>query len=375
MTDRNARRLLVWDLPTRVFHWLLVLGFLGAWLSSDDDRYLYIHVFAGYSVFALLVFRLAWGWVGTHHARFHTFAYDWPSVTAYLKGLLNGQAARYVGHNPAGSWAIFLMLCLILAVTISGMLVFGGEEGHGPVARFVSSLVGDYARPLHEFLAWSMITLVGLHLAGVVVESVLHRENLIGAMITGYKIGGDRPGDAPEVGHRGLVAVVVLLGMIAFAGYFFRGYLTAKVDAPFIPLKGRQLADDPVWHEECGDCHLPYHPTLLPARSWNRLLDEQADHFDEDLGLDEETIAHLRRFMTSHAADTGVSEPARKIFRSIPPHETPIRITGTPYWKQKHSEIDDSVWKNPKVHGHGDCEACHEDAEAGTFEDAAMRLP
>ncbi len=374
MSDPSKKQL-VWDLPTRIFHWLLVLGFLGAWLSSDDDRYLYIHVFAGYTVFALLVFRLAWGWFGTHHARFHTFAYDWPSVTAYLKGLINGQAARYVGHNPAGSWAIFLMLCLILGVTVSGMLVFGGEEGHGPVARFVSSLTGDMARPLHEFLAWTMIAVVGVHIAGVVVESFLHHENLIGAMITGYKIGGDRPGDTPEVSHRSIVGVVILLGMIAFAGYFFRGYLTATADEPFVPLKGRQLADDPVWREECSDCHLAYHPTLLPARSWNRLLDEQAEHFDEDLGLDEETIDHIRRFMTTHAADTGISEPARKIYASIPPTETPIRITETPYWKRKHEEIDESVWKDPKVAGYGDCAACHEDAEAGTFEDAAMRLP
>ncbi len=79
--------------------------------------------------------------------------------------------------------------------------------------------------------------------------------------------------------------------------------------------------------------------------------------------------------MTAHAADTGVSEPARKIFRSIPANETPIRITETPYWKEKHREIGEAEWKSPKVHGHGDCAACHEDALAGTFEDAAMRLP
>ena len=373
--SKQRNKQLVWDLPTRVFHWLLVLAFLGAWLSSDDDRYLYIHVFSGYTVLTLLVFRLLWGWIGTHYARFHTFAYDWPSVTAYLKGLLNGQAARYLGHNPAGSWAIFLMLLLILLVTSTGMLVFGGEEGHGPVARFVSSLVGDFAREAHEFLAWSMIVVVGMHLAGVLVESFLHRENLIGAMISGYKIGGDGGSDEGTVSQRSIVAVVILLALLVFAAYFFRGYVTSTKDDPFLPLHGPQLATDEVWRSECSDCHLAYHPSLLPARSWRRMLREQENHFDEDLGLDEETLSHLQAFMTANAADNGLTEPARKIFASIPATESPLRITATPYWKAKHDEIDDSVWKNPKVNGYGDCEACHRDAVAATFEDAAMHLP
>src|SRR3569832_2373175 len=126
-------RLLIWVLPTRVFHWLLVAAFTAAWVTFDDNRYLDVHVYAGYLFFGLLVFRLVWGMIGSRHARFRSFAYEWPSVWAYLRGLLSGQAARPEGHNPAGAWAIFLMLALGLLVSLTGVMVLGGEEGHGPL--------------------------------------------------------------------------------------------------------------------------------------------------------------------------------------------------------------------------------------------------
>ena len=97
-SDSSSAR--VWDLPTRIFHWLLVLVFGGAFLTSDDNRFLYAHVYCGYALLALLLFRFVWGAVGTHYARFRAFAYDWPSVYAYLKGLLTGSAARHIGQNP-----------------------------------------------------------------------------------------------------------------------------------------------------------------------------------------------------------------------------------------------------------------------------------
>ncbi len=371
MTEQNER-VLVWDLPTRVFHWLLVLSVSACWLSSDDDRYLYIHVFAGYSAFLLLMFRLTWGVWGTHHARFRSFAYEWSSVTEYLKGLLNGQAARHIGHNPAGSWAVFLILILILLTTLFGILLFGGEEGHGPVSKYVTWAMGGLARPAHEFLAWSLFAVVMLHLGGVILESIWHKENLTAAMVSGFKDGGEGRGGG-HVSHRGIVGVLLLIGLLLFAGYFFRGYVTSTKDNPFLPFAGTRLADNELWREECGDCHLAFHPTLLPGVSWRRLMQGQEDHFGEDLALEEETVVAIRDFLVTNAADHGRTEPARKIFASIHPGDVPVRITQTPYWKDKHEEIDDANWDKAK--NHANCGACHRDAEVGTFEDAQMHLP
>lgn len=114
-------RVIIWDLPTRVFHWLFVASFVLAWLTYDDNRFLFVYVYAGYMFLGLLIFRFLWGVVGTYYARFHTFAYDWTSVSAYLKGLLNGQAMGHIGHNTAGGWAIFIMLALGVLVSIAGL--------------------------------------------------------------------------------------------------------------------------------------------------------------------------------------------------------------------------------------------------------------
>ncbi|HHH36237.1 MAG TPA: cytochrome B [Gammaproteobacteria bacterium] len=377
MTGKDIRRgreekLLVWDLPTRVFHWLLVCAFALAWLTHDDNRFLYVHVYGGYALLGLLLFRLLWGAFGSHYARFHAFAYDWPSVSAYLKGLITGRAARHIGHNPAGAWAIFLMLVLGLAVSISGLLVLGGEEGHGPLAGLVSFPVGEASREVHELTAWFMLAMVALHLLGVAVESVIHRENLVMAMISGYKPGA--PG-ARAAERRGLAALLLLGLAFASALAYFQGYLAETPDRPFLPFEGPRLPDNALWRSECGDCHLAYHPTLLPARSWAALLDGQADHFGEDLALDEETVAALRVFLTANAAESHLSEPAWKISLSVPAGEVPLRITETPYWIRKHRKIDQRYWKSEAVAGKGDCGACHLDAEAGTFEDSDMRLP
>jgi len=370
MSSRD--HVLVWDLPTRAFHWLLVLSFAAAWLAFDDDRYLYIHVYAGYVLLGLLIFRLLWGVIGSYHARFYTFAHDWPSVSAYLKGLLTGQAARYLGHNPIGGWAIFFMLILGLVVTLSGMLTLGVEERHGPFAGLLSFDASAVLREIHEISAWTMLVMVVVHLGGVIVESFIHRENLIMAMISGYKEGGE---SGVDVRPWSIVAVILLLLIFASAFFTFRGYLSDTEQEPYLPFKGIVLSDNELWREECGDCHMAYHPSLLPARSWQAVMDGQNDHFGDDLDLDEDVSAEISQFLLTNSAEQLVIEPSWKILRSTPDDETPLRITEAIYWKDKHKDIAQRYWDSDKVGGKGDCGACHRDADAGTYEDAAMRLP
>ncbi|MEZ5590233.1 MAG: cytochrome b/b6 domain-containing protein [Gammaproteobacteria bacterium] len=101
------QKILVWDVPTRVFHWSLALSFLGAYISGDSERWRDLHIMFGYTMLGLIVFRLVWGIIGTRYARFSSFLYGPGRVLAYLKSLLGGENKHYVGHNPAGSWAIF----------------------------------------------------------------------------------------------------------------------------------------------------------------------------------------------------------------------------------------------------------------------------
>ena len=105
----NTHQVRIWDLPTRLCHWLLVVTFIVAMLSQGDDRYLDIHVLSGYVFLELLGFRLIWGFIGSHYARFSQFLFDKKAVWHYLKTLATIQRQHFLGHNPAGSWAIFFI--------------------------------------------------------------------------------------------------------------------------------------------------------------------------------------------------------------------------------------------------------------------------
>ena len=189
--------ILVWDLPLRLFHWLLAASFTGAFLTAESERWRDVHVMLGYTVLVLLVFRVMWGFVGTRHARFASFAYGPSRVASYLRSLATRVPDHYTGHNPAGSWAIYALLASAVAVGGTGLAVYN-ESG------------GKWVEHLHEFVANAMLAVVALHVIGVIGGSLLHRENLPRSMITGYKMGPVK--DAAGSPHR-FVAVLLLAVM------------------------------------------------------------------------------------------------------------------------------------------------------------------
>src|SRR5450830_1248989 len=181
------QRTLIWDLPTRLFHWTLALSFVGAWLTSESDPWLGVHVFLGYLMLGLVVFRVIWGVMGSHYARFSSFWFGPQAALTYVREMLKNKAARHVGHNPAGSLAIYLLLLLTGVIGVTGIFTLGGEERQGLAAGVLSIAQGQALKPLHEWAATAMLLLVFGHIAGVVVESFLHKENLARSMVTGTK--------------------------------------------------------------------------------------------------------------------------------------------------------------------------------------------
>ena len=172
----TQERILVWDLPTRLFHWLLAGTFAGAWLTADSERWIDVHVTLGYTFAGLIAFRLLWGFVGTRHARFASFVAGPRRVLSYLASLVTGKPQHHVGHNPAGGWAVLALLGLGLATAVAGFLTYADYGG-------------NWLEELHEGAASAMLGLVFIHVAAVVVSSLLHKENLVRAMITGLKRG------------------------------------------------------------------------------------------------------------------------------------------------------------------------------------------
>jgi cytochrome b len=169
-------RILVWDLPTRAFHWLMAFSFAGAYVTSESEKWRDVHVVLGYTMVGLIAFRVLWGLIGTRYARFGSFLYGPRAVVAYAKSLVTVEPQHFVGHNPAGSWAIWLILVLGLATGASGYAVY-------------ADVGGELFEELHEVVSNAMLAVVLVHIAGVVFSSILHGENLARSMVTGYKLG------------------------------------------------------------------------------------------------------------------------------------------------------------------------------------------
>lgn len=170
----TTSKVLVWDVPTRVFHWLLAGSFFAAYALSESERLRHLHVMFGYTVLGLVVFRLVWGFVGTRYARFSSFLFGPKSVLRHVGGMARLRSEPHVGHTPAGSWAIYAMLILALVTAVSGYLNF-------------NDIGGDAMEEIHEVAANAWMLLVCVHIAGVIVSSLVERQNLPRSMVTGYK--------------------------------------------------------------------------------------------------------------------------------------------------------------------------------------------
>lgn len=193
-------KILVWDAPVRTFHWLLVVSFAGAYLSAESESWRLLHVTLGYTMGGLIAFRLVWGVLGTRYARFGSFVRGPGAVGRYLKTVIAGKPAHYIGHNPAGAVAIVLILLVGAAIVATGYAVY-------------NDIGGDWLEEAHELVGNGMLVLVGVHLAGVALASYLHRENLPRAMVTGVQQGPPSEGIARAWWS---VALALLLAVAAF---------------------------------------------------------------------------------------------------------------------------------------------------------------
>lgn len=193
---------LVWDLPTRIFHWLLVIFFVGAILTQESEKWRLFHVTFGYSMVGLVIFRLIWGFIGSKYARFTEFVRSPQDVLDYSLKTVSGKGRRYIGHNPLGSVAVLIMLFLILLIGLTGYIVF-------------NDLSSEWVNELHEFFGNLLLAIVGIHIGGVFLSGLKHRENLIKSMITGKKLGES----SQSISHNYWWVAILLIVGVAFFWY------------------------------------------------------------------------------------------------------------------------------------------------------------
>ena len=340
---------------------VLAIGFLA------PEWWMGIHVWLGYGVAGLIVFRLIWGVFGSEYSRFTSFIFSPRQTWSHIRGLIRGRPPHSIGHNPLGAVMVFAMIATIAGIVATGLIALGGEENQGPLVGFVGFSVGDGAKEVHSILAIALMVMIGLHILGVFAESWLGRESLIRTMISGRK--RLPPGAVltnPRPARRRAAAVATACASIAI---ILIGSLASTVPASGLIAMPRQAA----FQEECGECHEVYHPSLLPRASWSAMMAGLENHFGEDASLSPDTGQAIAAYLAKYASESWDTEAANRL--RVVDGAAPTQITATPFWKRKHGEIGKSVFETKPLRGRGNCAACHQDARSGRFDDQMIAIP
>ncbi len=205
------RKIRVWDLPVRLFHWTLVaLIAISIVTQNIGGNAMEWHFLSGYAVLTLIVFRLAWGLVGTRYARLSDLVHSRSTIVAYLRGA-GKSPQKYHGHNPVGSLSVFALLGVILVQAVSGLFANDDIASEGPLVKFISKDLSDKVTWFHtEISAWVIYILIGLHIAAVVYYYALKKQNLVKPMFTGDKeVDSDAPAANDSWGMRLLAAGIL----------------------------------------------------------------------------------------------------------------------------------------------------------------------
>ncbi|CAM3700833.1 cytochrome b/b6 domain-containing protein [Polynucleobacter arcticus] len=210
-TGRLREKILVWDMPVRIFHWLLVICFAGAWLTSESERLQMIHYAFGYTACLLVLLRLVWGVIGTRYARFSQFLKSPQAVLVHFMAMLRRHPHHDVGHNPAGGLVMVALMLLILLIGLTGYLS-------------VKDFLGNFSSEAHEIVSNLAMAVVILHILAAIVMSLLERQNLVKSMVTGKKYG--MPEQAIRYPQYWL-GVLILLGSLYFFFLILSGSLPA----------------------------------------------------------------------------------------------------------------------------------------------------
>jgi cytochrome b len=187
MQNPTTQAVKLWDLPTRLFHWSLLILIAVGWWSSTEDGDMALHFRCGYAVLALLLFRLSWGVMGSSSARFAGFIASPRAVLSYLVRIKNKDAVHHIGHNPAAGWMVLALIGTVFFIVVSGLLSNDDMMLEGPFANDVGKSISDLATAWHEQNFYGLLGLVAVHIAAILAYLFFKQENLLRPMLTGIK--------------------------------------------------------------------------------------------------------------------------------------------------------------------------------------------
>ena len=359
----------IWDLPTRIFHWLLVIAVTFELVTGliAPKWWMGRHIWVGYGIAVLLVFRLVWAFLGSGSSRLRNFLYSPRQAIDHLRAMAQKRPRHYLGHNPAGATMIFALLLLLAALVVTGPFVQGGYLKQGPLAGITSFSAGGMFRSIHQLIAYLLLVLIAGHLTGVFAGSFVFGERLVGAMIDGRKPAG--PGDSAPRFEFPQTAAAFTWMAAALAG---SGAILALLwSVP--PLGVPDMPIDAAMIDECGACHNVFHPSLLPRASWAAIMAGLAHHFGEDASLPEARRDEIATYLKKYSSEAWDTLPSHS-FRQVSVEE-PLRITETPGWQRIHRHVASAAFALPAVRSKTNCNACHADANSGRFAPQSISIP
>ncbi|HEX4024481.1 MAG TPA: cytochrome b/b6 domain-containing protein [Steroidobacteraceae bacterium] len=209
----SDRKVVVWDLPVRLFHWAIVLLVASAYVTWQLN-WMNWHVRAGYALMAAVLFRILWGFFGSDTARFSRFVAAPRAAVSHLAQALRREPDRQVGHNPAGGWMVLLFLLLLLAESLTGLYVNNDVADEGPFTELAPASVANAISALHEILWDALLAAIVLHVVAIIAYAAVKRHNLVRPMITGRK---SLPVAVPAPRMTGWLRALILLGGSALA--------------------------------------------------------------------------------------------------------------------------------------------------------------
>ena len=373
----------VWPIYTRIIHWLIASSFTLAFIFSLKENLLNLHVAVGIIFGLMLVYRIIWGFIGPQYATFNTFKLSLPKLKFYfVEKVQNRWREIPAGHNPASSWFTLIVLSLGSIISLTGLLLYGIQEGKG----YLGFLNDEYymhmfiLSDIHVYASYTLLVWVIIHISGVLVEQFYHKTDMIFAMITGYK---KAKGEDSKTGKykSGLTWIFLIISAMVFF---------VSIDGrnnPFVVSKYTQhdyKHESFVYYSECGACHDPYPPFMLPDTSWERVREGLSNHFGEEISptmkkgenrisLNDQTVVF--NFLNKHSADKSTREISVKVMESLDGARGRKSITKIKYWKDTHSHIPPEVFKSKKVKRKANCFACHKNFEKGMLEDIDIKIP
>ena len=352
----KKHKIYVWSKVTRLFHWGLVAAFVTTLVSAKFSNALLIHISAGSTMGILLSLRVLWGFTGPKYSRFKNFDFNLKDLLYYFFKLFKDKKL-YIGHNPAASWATFLLIILGVFTTFSGWMLLGAQKVRGVWAFLAHDpTLTPLLLKVHVLGKNIMLSVALIHIVGVLLEHFWHKTSIVTSMVDGYKFAPIGIKDiVPTKAQNHIGMGFLILAFITGVGVWKWNQSPLIGAHPDLIYYHKEF---PEFANECSSRHAMMPPLFLTKKSWEVALSDPNDHFYVDISAKVPNLESIKEYILANSAQTSINELAKGVSETSKGRNV-YRVTRTKYWKDLHSSIPREIYSHPYIKSQSRCDACH----------------